>query len=150
MRISFVAAIFIMFSSIATSVIPQVGRAQQVDLNALNQQVLRLYREGKYIKGAEVAERALAIAEKKLGNDHPQVATSLNNLALLYQDQGHYSKAAPLFKRSLAIAEKALGPNHPQVAASLNNLALLYKAQGRRAEAELLFKRSRAIRKKME
>ena len=30
-------------------------------------------------------KRALAIREKALGPDHPDVATSLNNLAVLYQ-----------------------------------------------------------------
>ena len=61
--------------------------------------------------------------EKALGPDHPEVATSLNNLAVLYSAQGKYAEAEPLYKRSLAIHEKALGPDHPDVAISLNNLA---------------------------
>ena len=65
--------------------------------------------------------------EKALGPDHPDVATSLNNLALLYDNQGRYADAEPLYKRSLAISRKALGPDHPDVATSLNNLAELYE-----------------------
>ena len=61
-------------------------------------------------------KRALAISEKALGPEHPDVATSLNNLALLYQAQGRYAEAEPLHKRALAISEKALGPEHPDVA----------------------------------
>ena len=72
-------------------------------------------------------KRALAIREKALGPDHPDVAKSLNNLAGLYREQGRYADAEPLFKRSLAIYEKALGPDHPDVATSLNNLAGLYE-----------------------
>ena len=68
-------------------------------------------------------KRSLAIREKALGPDHPDVAGSLNNLAVLYHDQGRYAEAEPLYKRSLAIEEKALGPDHPDVATSLNNLA---------------------------
>ena len=64
-----------------------------------------------------------------LGPDHPDVATSLNNLAALYHDQGRYADAEPLYKRSLAIHEKSLGPDHPDVATSLNNLAELYQAK---------------------
>jgi hypothetical protein len=62
---------------------PQSGRAQNNDLAALNQQVGQLSREGKYNEAIEVAERALTLAEKKFGHDHPHVGTPLNNLALL-------------------------------------------------------------------
>ena len=58
----------------------------------------------------------MAINEKALGPDHPDVARSLNNLAALYETQGRYADAEPLYKRSLAIREKALGPDHPDVA----------------------------------
>ena len=58
-------------------------------------------------------QRALAIEEKALGPEHPDVATSLNNLAELYRDQGKYGEAEPLYQRALAIDEKALGPDHP-------------------------------------
>ena len=58
----------------------------------------------------------LAILEKTLGKEHPNVATSLNNLALLYQEQGNYSKAEDLLVRSLAIKKKVLGEEHPDMA----------------------------------
>ena len=90
----------------------------------------------------------MAIREKALGSDHPNVATSLNNLAGLYDHQGQYADAEPLYKRSLAIREKALGPDHPDVANSLNDLAGLYRELGRYADAEPLYKRSLAIRQK--
>jgi CHAT domain-containing protein/Tfp pilus assembly protein PilF len=93
-------------------------------------------------------KRSLAIMEKALGPEHPNVAQSLNNIAANYGAQGRYGEAEPLYKRSLAIKEKALGPNHPDVAQSLNNLALNYNAQGRYAEAEPLLKRSLAIYEK--
>jgi tetratricopeptide (TPR) repeat protein len=70
-------------------------------------------------------KRALAIREKALGPDHPDVANSLNNLARLYQDQHRYADAEPLHKRALAITEKTLGPKHPDVATALKRLARL-------------------------
>jgi tetratricopeptide (TPR) repeat protein len=88
----------------------------------------------------------LAIFEKVLGPDHPDVATSLNNLAALYDTQGNYVKAESLYKRSLVIWEKALGPDHPNVGKSLNNLAVLYRATKRVAEAEALEQRVTKIR----
>ena len=91
-----------------------------------------LYRvQGKYGEAEPLYRRALAIREKSLGSDHPQVATSLNNLAGLYHGQGKYDEAEPLFRRALAIREKSLGSDHPHVAISLNNLAELYRGQGK-------------------
>lgn len=71
-------------------------------------------------------ERALAIWEKVLGPDHPDVAASLNNPASLYDSKGKYAEAEPLHRRAMAIWEKALGSDHPSVATSQNNLAGLY------------------------
>jgi CHAT domain-containing protein/Tfp pilus assembly protein PilF len=90
-------------------------------------------------------KRSLAIREKVLGPDHPDVATILNNLVRLYRNQGRTAEAEPLLQRALAIREKALGRDHPDVATSLNDLAVLYRDQGRTAEAEPLYKRSLAI-----
>jgi tetratricopeptide (TPR) repeat protein len=81
-------------------------------------------------------QRALAIWEKALGPNHPDTATSLDNLAVLYADMGDYAKAEPLSQRALAIREKALGPNHPSTANSLNNRARLYEDLGDYAKAE--------------
>jgi tetratricopeptide (TPR) repeat protein/CHAT domain-containing protein len=115
------------------------------ETDALNLQVLRLHQQGRYAEATELAQRVLAIREKALGPDHPDVGTSLNNLAHLYHVQGRYAEAEPLHKRALAVREKALGPDHPDVGQSLNNLARLYHARGRYAEAEPLYRRDLAI-----
>jgi tetratricopeptide (TPR) repeat protein len=65
--------------------------------------------QGQYSQAESLLKRSLAIYEKALGPNHPDVATSLNNLAELHRTQGQYSKAEPLYKRSLAIFEKVLG-----------------------------------------
>ena len=104
--------------------------------------------QGRYAEAEPLFKRALAIYEKALGPEHPDVATILNNLAFVYRAQGRYAEAEPLFVRALAIYEKALGPEHPNVATSLNNLAFVYRAQGRYADAEPLYKRALAISEK--
>ena len=48
---------------------------------ALNQESLDLYHKGNYERAVEVGKRALEVAEKNVGPDHPDVATSLNNFA---------------------------------------------------------------------
>jgi CHAT domain-containing protein/Tfp pilus assembly protein PilF len=111
----------------------------------LNQEAVKLYQQGKYNEAEPLLKRSLDILQKALGANHPDVATSLNNLAQLYSDQGNYSAAEPLYKRSLEIREKALGPNHADVALSLNNLGGLYLLQGNYSAAEPLYKRSLSI-----
>ena len=119
-----------------------IGQEQALDeAKQLNQKGNELYKAGKYEEAIPYAKQVLAIREKVLGNEHPLVATSLNNLAELYRVIGRYSEAEPLYKRSLEIREKTLGSEHPSVAQSLNNLAVLYAfIGGRYADAEPLHK----------
>ena len=123
--------------------------AELEEVTRLVQQIIQLKNEGKYNQAIPLAERLLAITEKVLGKEHPDVATSLNILAQLYYAQGSYEKAEPLYVRSLAIFEKVLGKEHPDVATSLDNLAQLYQAQGSYQKAEPLFVRSLAIIEKV-
>jgi tetratricopeptide (TPR) repeat protein len=90
----------------------------------LNDQAVELYQQGKYNEAIPLAEQALAIRKKQLGDNHPDTATSLNNLAGLYRSQGRYAEAEPLYQEALAIIKQQLGDNHPATASSLNNLAL--------------------------
>ncbi len=117
-----------------------------IEWELLNEEVMALYQKGDYDRAVVVAKKALEVAEKNVGPNHPDVATSLNILALLYDAQGQYGQAEPLYKRSLAIREKALGPDHPNVATGLENLAVLYRAMKRSDEAEKLEQRAAKIR----
>ncbi|AUX41105.1 hypothetical protein SOCE26_025100 [Sorangium cellulosum] len=114
----------------------------------LNRNVVALYDQGRFDAAIPLAQRALAIREKALGREHPQVATSLHDLAGLYLAKGDHARAEPLYLRALAIREKALGSEHPDVATSLHNLAWLYQAKGDHARAEPLYLRALAILEK--
>ena len=63
---------------------------------ALDQQILQLYGQGRYADAIPLARKVLAIREKALGPDHPDLATSLNRLAALYDSQGRFAEAEPL------------------------------------------------------
>jgi CHAT domain-containing protein/Flp pilus assembly protein TadD len=115
----------------------------------LNQQVIQLYQQGKYNEAIPLAEQALAIRKKVLGDNNRLTADSLNNLAELYKSQGRYSEAEPLLEQALAIRRKQLGDNHSDTAESLNNLAALYRDIGRYSEAEPLYQQALAIWKKL-
>ena len=57
--------------------------------------------------------RALAIAEKNSGPEHPNVATALITLAHLLEATNRFAEAEPFIRRALVIHEKSLGPDHP-------------------------------------
>ncbi|MCB1824835.1 MAG: tetratricopeptide repeat protein, partial [Candidatus Competibacteraceae bacterium] len=59
-------------------------------VDALNRVVAGLYQEGDYRTAVTVAEQTYRFAEQKLGPEHPNTLTSVNDLAFLYQAQGRY------------------------------------------------------------
>jgi tetratricopeptide (TPR) repeat protein len=101
--------------------------------------------QGNYAKAEPLYQRALAIFEKVLGPDHPEVALVLNNLGKLYHTQGNYAKAERFYKRSLAIMEEALGPDHLDVASCLKNFGEIYYTQGNYVNANPLKRHSLQI-----
>ncbi len=58
------------------------------DSLVLNAYATSLQSSGSYREAEPRYQRALAISEKALGPDHPNVAATLNNLAGMYQSQG--------------------------------------------------------------
>ena len=101
---------------------------------------------GRYVEAEFFSRHALNIQEKIQEPDHPDVATSLNNLAELLRGQSKLADAEILCRRALEIREKIQVPDHHSVATSLNNLAGLLEGQGNREEAESLYRRALNIR----
>ncbi|AFY30725.1 Tetratricopeptide TPR_1 repeat-containing protein [Calothrix sp. PCC 7507] len=105
--------------------------------------------QGLYDQAEPWFVQCLEVSKKRLGSEHPSVATSLNNLAKLYESQGKYSEAEPLYSQALTLWRQLLGSEHPSVATSLNNLAGLYKSQGRYSKAEPLYIQALALRRQL-
>ncbi len=101
-----------------------------------------------YGQAKPLLQHALAICEQAPGPEHPQTASTLNNLAQVYYLQGHYDPAEPLLQRALAICEHAQGAEHLDTATILYHLQWLYYLQGKYALAEPLAHRTLAIREK--
>ncbi len=61
---------------------------------------------GRYTDAEPLHKRSLAIREKTLGPEHPDVATSLENYAALLRQTGRSNEAAELETRVKAIRAK--------------------------------------------
>lgn len=90
-----------------------------------------------HIEKKEESERLLSGAVKRIeeqrGSDHPDLASTLNNLAVLYLSSGRIVEAEPLAKRVAQIlvgfsaqAKKA----HPYAGPALNNYAAVLQGMG--------------------
>ena len=77
---------------------------------------------------------------------HPDIASSCNNLATALGDQGDLKKAIEYHERALAIWQQTLGPQHPDVASSYNNLANVLRKEGDLKQAREYHERAFAIR----
>jgi len=100
-----------------------------------------------------LSERSVAIREKMLEQEYPDVAANLYHLAELYQidfEDNSFAKTETLYLRSLDIQEKVLGKEHPDVATTLHGLAKLYSNdKNSKKKVESLYLRSLAIREKV-
>ena len=99
---------------------------------------------GDYAKQRDLLERALAIEERAYGRDHPEVATTLNNLGNAYGKFGDDAKKRDMLERALAINERAYGRDHPEVAITLMNLGNAYGELGDHAKKRDMLERALA------
>lgn len=95
-----------------------------------------------------LTEKLLNLQEITLGEEEPEVATTLINLAKFYREQGSYERARDLCERALEIRESAFSGEHPKVAEAMNQLAEHYRELGRYEEADLLYDSALEIREK--
>jgi tetratricopeptide (TPR) repeat protein len=74
--------------------------------------------KGEQNEAERLLRRALAIAEKAHGADHPDVAEALHGLGQVLAARGQHDEAQACFDRALDVREKRLGPSHPETRAT--------------------------------
>lgn len=95
--------------------------------------------QGNYGLSLPWKVKCLKQNRKILGNEHPDIATNLNELAILYYHLGRYEEAKTHVVQALQMRKKLLGNTHPDVACTLNDQANLFFRQGHFEEAEPLY-----------
>ncbi|MCB8934798.1 MAG: tetratricopeptide repeat protein [Candidatus Promineofilum sp.] len=119
-------------------------------------------------RGAALPRARPAVRERVLGPEHPDTATSLNNLGYLLRAMGDLARPASAARprirwhrphnwgpcsgdrrrateRALAVRERVLGPEHPDTAAGLNNLGYLLQDMGDLPAARPYLERALAV-----
>ncbi|MDE6311821.1 MAG: tetratricopeptide repeat protein, partial [Muribaculaceae bacterium] len=80
-------------------------------------------KQGNYQLALEYLQKALSIRLDVFGENHPNVATSYNNIGYVYLSLGEYQQALEYYQKALKISLAVLNENHP-------NIGLIYKSIG--------------------
>ncbi|MBW8874757.1 MAG: serine/threonine protein kinase [Acidobacteria bacterium] len=116
---------------------------------ALTMTIGAIYRRlALYDRAIPLLESALATRRRLLGEEHEDVAQSLDELATARLEKGETDAAAALYGQSLNIRRKLFGNEHLAVATSLNNLANVHWAKSEYDAAGALYRRVLEMRRR--
>jgi eukaryotic-like serine/threonine-protein kinase len=133
------------WATTATAVLERLGGHELLQAWLLND-LGNLYEAQGQIDASVLAlKNALALKEKILGRDHPDVGISEGNLAVALQSLGRHEESLGHVDRAIALLEKGLGSGHPALAIQLNNRGEVLNTLGRPVEARRSFERARTI-----
>jgi tetratricopeptide (TPR) repeat protein len=105
------------------------------------------YTNERRLKEAEETHlRALAIREKALSADHPDIAQSKCNLAVVYHSRGEYARASELYRAALGIWEASADQPAGDYEIGASNYADLLRSVGKARQARRLEDRVRKKR----
>jgi eukaryotic-like serine/threonine-protein kinase len=100
--------------------------------NELGQVYLKM---AKLEQAEQVLTESLALREKLLFHEHPDVYDGLNDLARVYKAQKRYDDAERLFSAALEVARKNGGDTGPRVAALHSNIGSMHFRAGKHNSA---------------
>jgi tetratricopeptide (TPR) repeat protein len=83
--------------------------------------------------------QSLQLRLKLFGQEHLDIANSLNNLANIFYVRKEYQKAESYFKNAMQIYERLLGSEHLNFSKMQFNIGNIYQIQGKYAEAKNLY-----------
>ena len=88
---------------------------------------------------------ALERARSSFPEEHPAVATALDDLAGTHLQQGDFAAAQASYEKVLQIRQTTQGPGHPRVAEALGHLGRVAARQGYHERARGLFEQALGI-----
>ena len=100
-------------------------------------------------KNVKSLEKALDIRRRVLSEEHPDIASSYNNVGISYEKMGDLERGLQYQEKALHIRRRVLGEEHPNTAASYGNVGYSYtNFWNRHEEAAEYFHRAYLISRK--
>ncbi|CAF4125091.1 unnamed protein product, partial [Adineta steineri] len=84
-------------------------------------------RQGEFPEALTYFEKSLAIKQKTLPSNNPNLANSYYSIGIVYSQMGDYPRALSSHEKALAIRQQSLPSNHPNLGASYNNIGIVYR-----------------------
>jgi tetratricopeptide (TPR) repeat protein len=103
---------------------------------------------GLYDPAVSLLQSSLDERRDLYGDEHLEVAQSLDRLAEVLKLKAEYPEAEGMYRRALAIREELLGEEHPDVARILYQLGDLLSLMGKFQDAEPLLRDAVAIQRR--
>lgn len=103
---------------------------------------LFLYRDGNFQDSRFHLEKSIALANKHLHANHPELAEAHNAYGALHLSQGEFNKALELFKKSL---EVNLRIKSPKAANNYNNIGVILENNGEYEQARYHYRQAMTI-----
>ncbi|CAF4167327.1 unnamed protein product [Adineta steineri] len=104
------------------------------------------YDQGRYEEALSYYEKSLAIYQRTLSSNHPDLAEHYNNIGAVSDSIGDYPKALSYYEKALAIGQESLPSNHYDLGASYHNIGIVYVKTGDYPKALSYCEKALAIR----
>ncbi len=129
----------------ATAILQRLGGHDLLRAWYLNDLGCAYFASGDDEAGATALKQGLALKQKLLGSDHPDVGLSNGNLGYVLERMGRSEEALSYVQRAIEIEGKKLGLQHPSLAMQFDNRGEILNALGRSSEARRSFEQAIAI-----
>lgn len=107
-----------------------------------------LFDYARYDRAGEYYLKVVQMQRELLGDEHPDLASTYNDLGVLSSKRQNYEQAKEYYFKALSIRLKQLGENHPDTAESYCNLGVLYSNLDNIQLALEYFEKAIAIRER--
>lgn len=101
--------------------------------------------EEKSEEAYEYFDKALELARKAFGDNHPQTAEALNNMGIYERERGDYEEALSRFETAIMVRRNILGYSHPITVQYMIELAKTQNLLGETEKARESLKEAEAI-----
>lgn len=133
------------WSDATSAVLQRLGGHDLLRAWYLNDLGCAYFGGGDYDTGVKILKEALALKQRVLGADHPDVGLANGNLAFVLERMGRNEEALSFVERAIAIEGKKLGLQHPSLAMQFDNRGEILNGLGRSEEARTSFEQALAI-----
>ena len=95
---------------------------------------------GENAHAKSMHSEALRLRKATLGNEHPDIASSLHSLGEALRLENQFDESEVLLRQALAMRRNVFGNEHADVAQSLFTLGMLFNRQAKWSDAEKNFR----------